>query len=138
MRAPQLRGPVCSFLLDLTAHPDSIRNVAIAGHLHHGKTSLVDMLVYETHKVDWNADKRLRYTDPHVLSQARGISLKCSPMSLVLQTTKGKSHLINMMDTPGHVNFQVRCHRRCCDSIGELTMHRTSSRVQPDWSTVSF
>lgn len=50
--------------------------------------------------------KQLGYTDSHVLSQARGISLKSSPMSLVLPTTKGKSYLINMLDTPGHVNFQ--------------------------------
>ena len=86
----------------------------------------MDMLVYETHKIDYDTDKpvcpfpvltyltplsslpsQLRYTDSHTLAQARGISLKCSPMSLVLQTSKGKSHLINIIDTPGHANFQV-------------------------------
>jgi U5 small nuclear ribonucleoprotein component len=34
-----------------------IRNVMVAGHIHHGKTSLMDMLVFETHQLTWNADE---------------------------------------------------------------------------------
>lgn len=37
--------------------PERIRNVAVVGHLHHGKTALMDMLVFETHKLIWDADK---------------------------------------------------------------------------------
>lgn len=95
-----------NFLLNLTNHPESIRNIAIVGHLHHGKTSLVDVLVHQTHTMVWDVDNPIRYTDSHVLSQSRGISLKSSPMSLVLPSTRGKSYLLNMIDTPGHVNFQ--------------------------------
>jgi len=40
--------------------PEMIRNVAVVGHLHHGKTALVDMLVFETHKLDWNSDIQAR------------------------------------------------------------------------------
>ncbi|GAA5927895.1 hypothetical protein JCM3775_002757 [Rhodotorula graminis] len=93
------------FLMGLASNPDSVRNIAIVGHLHHGKTSLVDMLVHETHKVDVDPQQPLRYTDTHVLSQARKVSIKSTPMSLVLQNTKGKSYLVNMIDTPGHSNF---------------------------------
>lgn len=36
--------------------PEMVRNVAVVGHLHHGKTALMDMLVFETHKFVWDAD----------------------------------------------------------------------------------
>jgi U5 small nuclear ribonucleoprotein component len=49
----------------MTAFPDMIRNVAVVGHLHHGKTALMDMLIFETHKLTWDADKPVR--EPTVL-----------------------------------------------------------------------
>jgi U5 small nuclear ribonucleoprotein component len=48
-------------MLDLMEHPQAIRNVLVAGHLHHGKTSLLDMLVLETHQLTWDADEPVRY-----------------------------------------------------------------------------
>jgi 116 kDa U5 small nuclear ribonucleoprotein component len=44
----------------MMSFPKMIRNVAVVGHLHHGKTALLDMLVFETHKLDWDADKQVR------------------------------------------------------------------------------
>ncbi|KAH6916699.1 Calreticulin family-domain-containing protein [Coprinopsis sp. MPI-PUGE-AT-0042] len=107
------------FLLNMTSFPEMIRNVAVVGHLHHGKTALMDMLVLETHKMMWDADKPLRYTDTHVLSRQRDISIKSTPMSLVLTDTPGKSHLIHFIDTPGHVNFldEVASAIRVTDGI---------------------
>ncbi|KIM70109.1 hypothetical protein SCLCIDRAFT_101752 [Scleroderma citrinum Foug A] len=107
------------FLLNMMSFPDMIRNVAIVGHVHHGKTALMDTLVLQTHKLIWNADHQLKYTDTHVLSREREISIKSSPMSLVLSTTGGKSHLIHLIDTPGHVNFvdEVASAMRLVDGI---------------------
>ena len=47
------------FLLNSTAFPEYVRNVAVVGHLHHGKTALMDMLVFETHKMVWDADHQV-------------------------------------------------------------------------------
>ena len=45
------------FLVDMMNFPDMVRNVAVVGHLHHGKTALLDMLVFETHSMVWDADR---------------------------------------------------------------------------------
>lgn len=45
----------------MMSFPEMIRNVAVVGHLHHGKTALMDMLVFETHKLAWDADKQVRW-----------------------------------------------------------------------------
>jgi hypothetical protein len=47
----------------LMDHPTFVRNLALVGHLHHGKTLLMDLLVQLTHKKDWNPEKEYRYTD---------------------------------------------------------------------------
>lgn len=88
-------------MADLTAYPHLIRNVVILGHLHHGKTTFVDMLVDQTHDIRWDRASHERFTDTHQLERDRGVSLKCMPMSLVMQDIKGKSYVINIMDTPG-------------------------------------
>lgn len=60
-----------AYLLNMTSFPDMIRNVAVVGHLHHGKTALMDTLVFETHKLVWDSDKPVR------------LWLLCTPASFV-------------------------------------------------------
>lgn len=116
-----------AFMTDMMNFPEQIRNIAFAGHLHHGKTALMDMLVLQTHDIAERQEKRtgrkrdeqLRYTDVHILERERGISIKSAPMSLILQGTRGKSHLLNILDTPGHVNFvdEVAASLRLVDGV---------------------
>ncbi|GFZ45303.1 114 kDa U5 small nuclear ribonucleoprotein component homolog [Saitozyma sp. JCM 24511] len=115
-----------SFMIDLMSYPSMIRNVMVGGHIHHGKTSLLDMLVFETHQLTWDADKQA------------SISVKSGPMSLVLPNSKGKSSLVNIIDTPGHVNFadEVGSIARLVDGVVvvvdvvEGVMHGTEALIR--------
>ncbi|KAL9099063.1 MAG: hypothetical protein Q9163_005382 [Psora crenata] len=115
------------FMTDMMNFPEQIRNIAFAGHLHHGKTALMDVLVMLTHDISSRQyketgrtrDEPLRYTDIHILERKRGISIKSAPMSLILQGTRGKSQLFHILDTPGHVNFvdEVAASLRLVDGV---------------------
>jgi U5 small nuclear ribonucleoprotein component len=98
------------YLADLMDTPGLIRNVTVCGHLAHGKSTFMDMLIEETHSVEWGAEsaepeKAIRYTDMLIMEQERSLSIKTTPMTLVLPDTRDKSFLVNLADAPGHVNF---------------------------------
>lgn len=89
--------------------PALTRNIALVGHLGHGKTSFVDMLFSATHKMPWdNLDDRdlpVRYADTRRDEQAMCISVKTTASTFLLQSSVEKSYAVNILDTPGHVNF---------------------------------
>uniref|UniRef100_A0A2C9JTD6 116 kDa U5 small nuclear ribonucleoprotein component n=1 Tax=Biomphalaria glabrata TaxID=6526 RepID=A0A2C9JTD6_BIOGL len=89
------------FLADLMDCPNLVRNVTLCGHLHHGKTSFIDCLMEQTHpEIVGDYDSDMRYADTLFTEQERGVSIKSTPVTLVLPDTKAKSFLLNIMDTP--------------------------------------
>lgn len=108
------------FLHDLMDCPDRIRNIAIFGNLHCGKTTFMDCLVEQTHlDIMAEEDQNIRYTDHLKLEIERGLSIKSTPMTFLLPDIRDKSYLFNILDTPGHVNFsdEVTASFRLCDGV---------------------
>lgn len=101
---PPLRYSI-EFMATLMNNPVLLRNIAIIGHLQHGKTVFVDTLVQASQEIEWDPVNEIRYTDTRKDEQERCISIKSTPISLVLENLKAKSYLLNMIDCPGHVNF---------------------------------
>ena len=93
------------FLTSLMKTPHLVRNIALVGQLHHGKTVFLDTLVQATQEKEWDPAKEVRYADTRKDEQARELSIKSTPVSLVLENLKCKSYLVNILDCPGHVNF---------------------------------
>ena len=98
---PELNFSI-DYLNNLINNPKLIRNISIAGGLHHGKTSFINMFIKLNH-INFNNDNK--YLDNREDEQKRKISIKSSPITLILENSKGKNYLFNFIDTPGHPNF---------------------------------
>ena len=117
-----------------------VRNVAFVGHIHSGKTTLMDMLIESTHKESWESSKwDKRYTDSRKDEQSRGMSIKSCPVTLLLPNLRKKHYLFNLIDCPGHVAFSAERTRQCAWQMGLcwLLMLLTVCSWKPEGNTRS-
>jgi elongation factor 2 len=84
--------------------PAQIRNIGIVAHIDHGKTTLSDNLLAGAGMISEELAGRQLFMDSDEEEQARGITIDASNVSMVHEYG-GKEYLINMIDTPGHVDF---------------------------------
>src|SRR5689334_19956709 len=85
---------------NLTAHRDDLRNVAIVAHVDHGKTTLVDALLWQSGSFRDNQDVAERVLDSMDLEREKGITILAKNTAVRIGDTK-----INIVDTPGHADF---------------------------------
>ncbi|MEX0568844.1 MAG: GTP-binding protein [Candidatus Njordarchaeota archaeon] len=94
----------------LLADASRIRNVGVAGHIDHGKTTLADHILAEAGIIAKELAGKVRYLDFWLEEQKRGITMKTTVMSFFIKD-KNKKFLIHLCDTPGHVDFSGKVSR---------------------------